>query len=64
MEETVLLCKPAAHWRRSVGLACEDRDAVDEFQRREEAEEVGLEMKRLVLFFLTLPKNLTTRFGP
>ena len=48
MEETVLLCKLAAHWHRSVGLACEDRDAVDELQRREEAEEVGLEMKRLV----------------
>ena len=35
MEKTVLLCKPAAHCGRSVGLACEERDAADEFELRE-----------------------------
>ena len=48
MGKTALLCKPAAHWRRNVGLACEDQDAVDEFKRREVVEEVGPKVKRLV----------------
>ena len=41
VEKTALLCKPAAHWRRSVGLACKDQDAVDEVPHPALADEVA-----------------------